>query len=224
MAKNEKYVFKGTGLTVKERRWAKSRFDDYQSNYYIDNFSDNQLLEELVFFETLQKRYKETIEKISNSSVTSEDKEPVTIPSTLLDSLKDNLSQILSLKKQLGLLNQEDVDESKAEKQKMKKFRKWLDENQLSREVKCPHCSKMILLKIRTDKYETHKHPFFWDNYFINLSAWKLYFENKITRLELAKIMLGKETSIDDYVSWLEEKLEDNIKFQEFKKRCLKEK
>jgi len=224
MAKKEKYVFKGTGLTTKERRWAKSRFDDYQDNYYIDNFSDNQLLEELVFFETLQKRYKETIEKISKSSVNSEDKEPITIPPKILDALKDNLNQILSLKKQLGLLNQEDVDESKAEKQKMKKFRKWCDENQLSREVKCPHCSKMILLKMRTEKYDVHGHSFFWDKYFLNKPAFKLFFENKITKLELAKIMLGEDTTIADYIDWILNKLEDNIKFQEFKKRCLNQK
>jgi DNA-directed RNA polymerase subunit RPC12/RpoP len=82
------------------------------------------------------------------------------------------------------------------------KFRRWLDENQASRYIVCPHCSKSILLKIRTEAWEAQKHPFFRDRILGNAHLIELYKQNKLTKEDLAKIF---ETS-PDYVVWLVEK------------------
>ncbi len=221
----DKYVFQGTGLSTNEKKWAKKRFKEYQDNYYINRFSDKQLLEELVFFEAIQERYKAKIEELSKKQVenTEEVKKKRTevVSKSILNSISENLDQIVSLKEKLGLLDKDDMNEAEAETLKLRKFKKWMALNQAVRETKCLHCSKMILLTVRADKYDSKKHPFFWDRYFVNIAAWKLYWQKKITKLELATIMLGEETTLPDYIDWVEKELEHNPKFQELKKEVL---
>ena len=218
----DKYVFQGTGLSAKEHKWAKKRFLEYQDNYYINRFSDKQLLEELVFFEAIQERYKAKITELAETKVETDGKKRTEVVSkSILNSISDNLEQIVNLKEKLGLLDKDDMNEAEAESLKMKKFQKWMAQNQACRETKCPHCSKMILLTIRADKYDSKKHPYFWDRHLVNISAWKLYWQKKITKLELAKVMLGEETTLPDYIDWVEKELEHNPKFQELKKEVL---
>jgi len=80
----------------------------------------------------------------------------------------------------------------------------WGEQNQGSRTCICPHCGKMVLLKIRTDKYDVSKHPFFRDRILGNVHMIKLYKENKISKEDCAKI-LGVS---NDYIDWLIEKWE----------------
>ena len=89
------YEFKGSGLTAKERRWAKKRFDEYKEHYHIDHLSDLQLLEDLVFREALQERFKKQIEKIEK---TKANKENVIVPKNIIESLDGNLEQIIIIK------------------------------------------------------------------------------------------------------------------------------
>jgi len=72
----------------------------------------------------------------------------------------------------------------------------------------CPHCSKMVMLKIRTEAYEAMKHPFFFkDRILSNAHLWDMYKENKITLLDVCKVLLGKECDSTAYGSWLERKI-----------------
>ena len=82
-----------------------------------------------------------------------------------LRSIHENLEQILKLKNSLALI-QSDKPKSDAFKTLdvlKKKFKVWRENNQASRTITCPHCSKMIMLKIRADKWEAEKHPYFKD-------------------------------------------------------------
>ena len=207
----DKYKFNGSGLTTKEKNWARKRFNEYIKAYHIETLSDLQLLEELVFREALQERTKEKISELEKNKTV---KEKNVIPHYLTESLDSNLDQIFKLKEKLGLFEEKKVEEGYTKFVKLqKKFKKWCEENQGSRYSKCPHCSKPILWLIRTEAWEHFKHPFFKDNYLANEHLWKLYKEGKITKLDVAKVLQGagfdnaKNIVSTDYIDWLEKKI-----------------
>jgi len=59
------------------------------------------------------------------------------------------------------------------------------------------------LHRIRVDKYDTFKHPFFIDKVLANKHLWKLYKEGKITKLDVGQVLEASEF----YVDWLEKKI-----------------
>ncbi len=74
----------------------------------------------------------------------------------------------------------------------------------------CPFCSKTILLNIRADKYDAHKHPFFQDKYLGNKHLWECYKAGKLEKMDVAKILHGWDSDTvksGDYVDWLEKKI-----------------
>jgi DNA-directed RNA polymerase subunit RPC12/RpoP len=195
------YEFKGTGLTTSERRLAKQRFEEYKAHYHVEHISDLSLLEELCFREALQERTKKAIKKIAKSKTV---KDQNLVPKHLLSALDENLERILTLKKELGLFEDKKAnDPFKYIQTLKKKFKIWMDENQGSRTLICPHCSKMVLLKIRTEAWQAQKHPFFQDRILANKHLWKLYREGKITKEDVSKV-LGVSS---DYVIWMGEKI-----------------
>lgn len=228
MEKNNEYQFIGKGLTAKETHWGKIRFDEYKKNYSVIDFSDLLLLESLVFREALIDRYKKKIEKANKDAKKAskngeENSGRDVVPKAILNSIDDLLKQCLDLKNKLGLLHK-GLDEARVNKQREKKFKYWMSQNQACRTVKCEHCGKMCLLTIRTDKYNAQKHPDFFDKYLVNLEAWRCYLLGKISKLELTRILLGQEASLTDYISWVEKKLESNQIWKDFLKKVEKEK
>ena len=199
--KDKDLEFDGTGLSVGEKRSGTKRFDTYKERYHIDNISDLLILSELVFRECLHTRYKKQIEKNAETQNTAT--EDAKIPQTILTALNGNLETILNLKKELGLLREEKGDDPfKYIQQLKKKFKKWCENNQASRSLKCPHCSKMIMLKIRTEKWDAEKHPFFKDSILTNKHLIKLYKDKIITKEDVGKI-LGSGIF---FVNWLVDK------------------
>lgn len=79
-----------------------------------------------------------------------------------------------------------------------KKFRYWLSRNQLSREVKCIHCSKPFLLHMRTDKYEAQKHPYLIDQLLGNEEMMNDYLQGKLTCEQMARYL----NCYVKYVDW----------------------
>ena len=209
MTESKEYKFSGTGLTQGEKRWANNQFNSYRDRYHIDNFSDLEILSELVFREALQQRSKKKIEKYGEKAkgkkegaVTKKETNTV-IPQHLLSFLDENLERILTLKEKLGLFSDKTTDPFQHIQTLKKKFKKWMSENQGSRTLICPHCSNMVMLKIRTDKYEAQKHPFFVDKILANKHLWKMYKDGTITKEDVAKV-LGTS---DMYINWLEERI-----------------
>ncbi len=197
----EIYKFTGSGLTTSEKRLAKKRFEDYKNFYHVEHLSDLQLLEELCFRESLQERTKKVIAKVAKSKTVEKEN---LIPTHILNSLNENLERILILKEKLGLFeDKKGNDPFKHIQTLKKKFKIWMSENQGSRTLICPHCSKMVLLKIRTESWEAQKHPFFVDRILANKHLWKLYKEEKITNEDVGKV-LGVSP---DYVIWLGDKI-----------------
>jgi hypothetical protein len=197
--KDINYKFIGEGLSAKEKHWAEERFYEYVENYpHINNLSSFSLLEELLFLECDRSRIKKKIKSLQQKTKS----EDFTLPTTFQKALQDNLSDSLKLQEQLGL--KEDpkaLDAFKYIEELKDKFDLWKAENQASRQVTCPFCSKLFYLNIRTDKYEAKKYPFFEDKLLFNKPLWQLYKEKRLTAKEVSQI-LG--TSVD-YVEWLEE-------------------
>lgn len=201
-----KYEFSGKGLSNKEKRWAKARFEEYLEIYpHLHKLGDLQLLEELVFLEALQERYKVKIGKLeANKTVDPNGKDDEkAVPEYLQRQLKTNLEQILVLKEKLGMFEDKKKLEAYEDLQSIfEKFAEWRKKNQGSRKVTCPFCSKIFFLMIRTDMYEEKKYPFFEDKVLCNAPLHKIWKEGRITTEEYAEIM----GTSPDFPAWLEKK------------------
>ena len=197
---NSKYKFQGTGLSVSERNFAKKAFNKYLSTYPNPSYSDLQLLEELVYRETIHERYKKKIGELNKNEKVKEEK---IIPKYLLTFLNENLAQQITIKEKLGLFREKTEDEYKAFKTLEKKFEIWEQNHIEERKVTCPFCSQIFFLHIRTDKYKESGLKLFKNKVLCNEHLWKCYKEGKITKEDFAKIL----NVSPDQVDWLEEKI-----------------
>jgi len=209
MEENKKYEYRGIGLDRYEKKRGQEKFDEYCQVYSISNYSDMELLEELVYKELLQDKMKnniadkETKIKKDNKTKSENDQKDFTVPKYIVDAMNENLEQIFNLKTKLGLFDNNDSNDGyKYIEQLKNKFKVWCKENQ-DRTFTCPHCSKMILLYIKSDVWDTMKHPFFESKVLGNKILWDLYKQNIITKKQVADI-LGCS---DMYIDWLEEKI-----------------
>jgi ribosomal protein L37AE/L43A len=84
--------------------------------------------------------------------------------------------------------------------QKLKeKFLRWESENQGSRTMVCPHCSKMMILRVKPDVWEAAKHPFFKDKILANPHLVKLYKAGKLSAEDVGLVLSASPA----YVEWL---------------------
>jgi len=203
------YEYQGVGLNKSEKYAGQKKFNEYCSIYHITAFSDLQLLEELIYRELMQENFKVQIEdkKASivkkNKALDEKDQKEVIIPTYVVDAMNQNLEQVLSLKEKLGLLNNQEGDDGfKYIQQLEEKFKVWCKENQ-DRSFACPHCSKMVLLYMKQEYWETMKHPFFESKVLANKKLWKLYRDFKITKTDIAEVLGCSEK----YIDWLEKKI-----------------
>lgn len=179
-----------------EKKLASSLLEKYLRDYSIESISDINTLKEVIFYEIIQNRLQVKLNEFAASK---------TIPIQLVNVMHENSDAIIKLKNNLGLFaDKEKKTEYDVLKHLKRRFSLWLEDNQASRTLVCPHCSKMILLKIKTDIWESQKHPFFKDRVLYNKHLFKLYGEGKITKKDLAAII---ETS-EDYIDWVIDKIE----------------
>ena len=206
MEENLKYDFQGVGLNRTEFKHGKERFEKYCEVYHITQYSDMQLVDELVYKEILQDNFKiqiqdkkEKFEKEQKSKPETEQKE-FQNPTYISDAMNSNLEQILSLKEKLGLINANTGDDTfKYFKILESKFKIWCEENQGSRTFTCEHCSKTNVLYIKPDAWESQGHKFFRDRILCNEHIIKLYKNKKITAEDVSSI-LGTSPA---YTEWL---------------------
>lgn len=192
------YVFQGFGLDPYEKRTANRSFTEYRKRYHIDSLSDLHLLEELVYNETLLQRIKKQVQQ---SSENKRLKDENYVPTHLHETVDEHIKTIVMLKEKLGLFQaKNEKDPYKYIQVLKKKELKWMEENQGSRSFPCPHCSKMVMLRIKTDVWESQKHPLFRDKILANEELWKLYKEGILNKTQVAKVLGTPE----DYIDWLD--------------------
>jgi len=180
-----------------ERKAAIKLLKKYLHEYIIENISDKNTLKQLIYLEILH-YYR--LQQTANNEFRDM---KATSPNTV-KAIHENLEQILRLKNSLSLIQPDKgkSDAYQALDTLFKKFKVWRENNQASRTLVCPHCSKMIMLKIRTNIWESQKHPFFKDKIIGNEHLIQLYRDNKITVEDVAKILQVSP----DYVYWLIDK------------------
>ena len=192
--------------TKEEKDYAKKLAEQYLSDFVIENVSDRQLLKQIIFLEVSNFNLQKEIRKLS--------KDFDSVPGAKLETYNENTNQLIKLKTALGLTRlkqQETQDEAHIFIEKLKKkYKTWLNDNQISRHFTCPHCTKDTLMLIRMDVWDKLKHPYIKDKILTNFHLMKLYVEGKLTEEDVAKI-LG---TAPDYISWLIKRWADNPEFK----------
>ena len=181
-----------------EKKSARQLAKKYLTEYALESTSDRNTLVQLIFLEIIHVRLQ--------TSINSTYEKSQVVPMQMLDTVHKNLTQISILKDKLGLSRDKAQNAQKDSIEIIdtlkKKFKVYREQNQASRTLVCPHCGQMCLLKIKTDKYESMKHPFFRDRILGNIHLVKLYKEGTITKSDVAEILGTSE----DYTDWLVEK------------------
>jgi len=182
-----------------EKKEARSLLKKYLNHYSFEHISEKNTVKQLVFLEVFHNRLQRELNTYH--------KEAQPAPPKTVESLHANLNQISALKNQLGIRKDKEKhsqsDAYIALETLKKKFKKWREENQGSRTLSCPHCGKLIMLRIRTDIWEAQRHPFFVDRFLANKHLMTLLKEAKISKLDVARVL---DVSVD-YVDWLLDKI-----------------
>jgi len=179
-----------------EKAQAKSLLFKYMDDYTIESISDKNSIREVIYLEIVQQRLQDKLNEFY-------EQDQKAVPTQLIDTIHKNSDAILKLKNSLGLnKGRQGKSTYDAFVHLKKRFKKWREENQGSRTIICPHCGKMVILKLRTKFWEAAKHPFFRDKVLYNVHLFKLMSENKLNRDDVAKVL---ECS-PDYVDWIIEK------------------
>lgn len=175
------------------RNQAKQLLQKYLKSYTIETISDKNTLKQLIYLEVIHKKLQDKLNEITKLGT----QKP--IPIQAVDVLHRNLEKIQFLKESLGI-SKDDASSVENTIQSLKrKFEAWRKNNQASRSLCCPHCGRMVLLKIRTKYWEEQKHPLFKDRILGNKELIRLYKIGKLTVKEVAEVLEVSE----DYISWL---------------------
>jgi hypothetical protein len=193
-----KYNYSGLGLTTKERNAGKRKFNEYIRIYpHLYKLSDLQLLEHLVFLETLDERYKAKVGQLSRNATV---KDSGIIPAGIQKQISLNTEEILKLKDKLGLFEEkEKLDAYQKINDILQKFKRWEAEHVLERKITCPFCCEPFVLHLRTDKYKAVKNTFFKNKILANPELWDAYKKGEINKQRYAKIIGTSE----DFIDWL---------------------
>ena len=198
---SKKYKYQGTGLSRAEKNTAEKLFNDYRERYSLEKLSDLSILQELVFWETINERYKAKVEILGKGKTKGHEE---VIPDYILKTLDSNLTRILAIKEKLGLFETKKEESAfKYIEILKKKFKVWQKEHPISRKVTCPFCSEIFFLNIRTDKYKESKLQLFKNRIITNDHLWSCYKKGKLDKKDLS-LILG--TSVD-YIDFLETKI-----------------
>lgn len=167
----------------------------------IQNPSDKELLKQLAYLELTIYR----IQLSLNSSSIKDNAQPY----KELEAYNKALEQCIKLKKQLGLLEEEDKsgnDAVKALNILKARFKKFINlpDNRANYTYRCDSCQNLQLVRRRLDKEKDiiMEHPWFVKGGLLfNEHLFKLYYEGKITSDDVCKVL----NVSPDYLSWLYE-------------------
>ena len=194
MAK-DRYTFKGIGLSHKERKEGRKRFDEYLETFphLARILANQQALEELIWAEAIQERYK--------NQVSPDDTQAIPLP--LQKSIQDGLNLIIEMKDKLGMfILPPPMDTFERMQDIFTRGDGYRENHPDDYRVVCPHCKKEFMLMIPTKGHETVITPFFEDKVIRNGPLFKLYKKGVVTKNEAARI-LGVSPQ---YIDWLGKK------------------
>ena len=183
---------------AKEQLLAQSLLQRYIADYNIEHVSEQNTVRDVIYLEVVQQRLQDRLNQDDNDLLK-------VVPFDLLEAIHRNAEAITKLKNTLGLNKSKDKRNAYDELDHLKRrYAKWLSENQASRHIKCPHCVKPILLKMRTDAWEALGHPWFQDNVIYNKHLFK-YLDQTVT---IDREFISKVLEVSpDYIGWVLEKV-----------------
>lgn len=180
-----------------EKKYAEELTFKYLNDYSIESISDKNTLKEIIKLEVTQIRLHQKMDELY-------EKNNKAVPINMLEVIHKNLDAIVKLKTTLGLNKSKEKHEPYDVLQKLiKRGKAWREENQASRESKCPHCQQLILWMIRTEAWELKKHPFFKDNRVYNKKLFDSLGQTCVIDEKFISEVL--ETS-PNYIGWMIEK------------------
>lgn len=180
-----------------EKKLAKELLKKYLADYVIETVSDKNSLIQLIYLEVLNLGMQKSLNDARKDSGA--------IPIDTVEIIHKNIQEITKLKSTLGIAKGKKEDSRDGYSYlelMMKKYKVWLKENQATRSMLCPYCSKQVMWKIRPEAWEAQKHPFFKDRILGNSKLIELYKAGKIDRKDLAEIFQVSPF----YIDWLVEK------------------
>jgi hypothetical protein len=199
--------FTGSGLNTKEVEKGGIRYQEYLKNYpQLNKPSNLMLLEELVWLECLQERFKEQVGVIIKPTTGPDGQTKIeSVPKNLQESIANNLEQIINLKTKLGLFDDKETSDAfKFLEAMFNKATAYRKANPLQFKTTCLHCGKYNFLKRRTDKFEEYKSPFYADDKVLKNDELHACWKEGILPIERYAKAMGVST---DYILWLEEKI-----------------
>jgi len=172
-----------------EKELASSIMDKY-SQYNLEDASEKDTLNQLVYLEVIVERVKKFIDK--------EFKDKQSIPMEFLEELRALNSQVLDYKKELGI-NKEKEQEDWVEvwDELRQKALNYYETHKGCNTVKCPYCNQLFNLLMRTENLTPEKSTWFKGTLLYNNQVFALYDEKKITKDDAAKILGVSEWYID---------------------------
>lgn len=181
-----------------EKKLAKDLLLKYLNDYQIETISERNTLNEVIYLEVVQKRLQDRLNEYYA-------KDAKAVPLQMIDAIHKNSDAIIKLKNTLGLNRSREVKLNyDAYQHFIKRAKRWMEENQASRTLKCPKCQDFILLRMRTSQWEAQKHPFFHDNFLYN----KTLFTNLDKTVKIDKnFIAGVLETSTDYIDWIIQKL-----------------
>lgn len=197
--------FEGTGLSDSEKAWGVTRFAEYRKAFpHLNKQGNLYLLEELVWRECIQERFKIQVGELKKNAVTA----MAPLSKDLTTSINDGLSQITEMKTKLGMFEeQKTLDSFKYIQETKEKFAAYRLAHPLVFKCTCPKCAFSFGIKRRMEHFEEFVSPFLESKILNNDPLFKLYKQGKITKDDVANV-LGVSPK---YVDWLDKKVYGNV-------------
>jgi hypothetical protein len=169
-----------------EENKANALFQEYLKTYNFTLPGDVQLLRQKVMLEISNDRIQEVL------ADTASDKNGKNyVNDKVYETFRKNCEAINELNEALGICQHGENENDPWEKfqQWKKKVLLWLKMNPNKTRV-CPHCQKMIFLKLKDPQlYEALKHPYYRDKFLWNDALFDLVEAGKITADEAAGVL-----------------------------------
>lgn len=187
------FVLEGLWNNETEKKISRDILNRYIADTHIEGNKQLFALKDLVMIELEKWRARNVINQKHQDKVGE-------VPSYQLDALHKLIEKGHQIVERL--FGNEKEDDLSVLNKLFKQFRLWLSENQGSRHFICPHCSKMALAKIRTDKYDIAAHPFFKDRILTNEFLMEKYLEGKPVTID-AKFISKVLDCSPMYADWI---------------------
>jgi len=170
--------------TPEEEEFAKIQLGKYLSQGSIESESDKETLRQLIDQELIAVRFKNLLKIQYSAANPAADLE-------IVDQLDKVVDRISELKQELGL-SQKDRQSASwiAEWDKLKrKALAYYEQHRGCNVVKCPYCSKIFYLLLRTEHLTEEKCSWFKGTALYNRKLMEMIEQNQITRQDAADVL-----------------------------------